>query len=504
MTSIDQLYTELDKTYKLVHFADLGTITDQHGSVFRLLKSLRKDSFDPDERIVFYSSYKPSQLILDHLQLAASKIDISNWFIMVCGPEDITIQLHQANKKFGYDEVDISWYPSVINTTIDINKNGIYPHDTMCFLPFNSLSLDTDFNATPCCKYQGSLGDAKKQTLKEIMVGNEATELRRLFKQGIKPQACQTCWDTEKSGSTSQRQIFLSKFRDVGDLYHVDTPVVRNLSTSPSIICNFKCRICDYRSSSAIAAEDMSFTTDESVKKDLLLRIQDKSLIDINDYFQVVKPVLNEIEDLHILGGEPFLMKNLEGLLEYIIQQEHQQHIKIVTNTNSSVWNDRIVNSLKKFQHTEVLLSIDDIGRRFETQRGGLWPDVNQNIQKWANVQSATFVVKVAPTVNIQNVLYLDQLVEYCQSLNLKMVWCYLEHPQELCIDYITKSAKELIYNKYYNHPESELRNIANRVLASKPVSGQSFINLMNKYDLRRNTSFASTHPEIFQAMSDR
>ena len=502
MTTVEQLHTDLGKTYKLIHFADLSNITDQHGSAFRLLKSLHKDSFEPNERIVFYSSQQPTQLVLDHLQLAASRIDISNWFIMICGPKDIATELQRANSKFGHDDVSISWHSVELDPTNDISDPNIYPHDTMCFLPFNSLNITTDSYVTPCCKYQQYLGNVETQTLEEIMHSPEAVELRRMFKQGIKPSACQVCWDAEAAGSTSNRQTFLTKFQDVADLYHVDDPRVRHLSTSQSIICNFKCRICDHRASSSIAAEDITFADNETVKKQLSLRIQDKSSINISDYVRKIDPVLADIEDLHILGGEPLLMKNLIPLLDHIVQLGHHQHINIVVNTNSSIWNNQIVNQLLKFQHTEILLSIDDIGNRFELQRGGSWIEVDQNIQKWAGLQNATVKVKVAPTVNIQNVLYLNQLVDYCSLHNLEMVWCYLEHPRELCIDNLTTDAKELVYSKYKNHSVEELRAIANRVISTAPVSGQAFLDLMNKYDQRRNTDFYSAHKEIVDAMS--
>jgi hypothetical protein len=82
------------------------------------------------------------------------------------------------------------------------------------------------------------------------------------------------------------------------------------------------------------------------------------------------------------------------------------------------------------------------------------------------------------------------------------MIWCYLEHPENLCIDYMTAWAKELVYNKYKNHPVEELKNIANRVTRTLPVSGRAFIDLMNKYDHRRGTDFTKAHPEIMLAMS--
>ena len=114
-----------------------------------------------------------------------------------------------------------------------------------------------------------------------------------------------------------------------------------------------------------------------------------------------------------------------------------------------------------------------------------------------------TIDVKAAVTVNIQNVLYLDQLVEFFQNLNFDIVWWYLEDPAYLSIYNTTKKVKNLIDQKYHSHTNSELRNIAAGVQLSAPVSGKEFLEYTSKLDNRRGQDFKLYHGELFNAMSD-
>jgi hypothetical protein len=105
--SILTLENELNKSYDVVCFEDLANIATSHGEIFRLFKKYHVREFSPKQKLVFYSSRKIPQFVLDHLQYAASKIDISNFFILVCGPIEIAEKLIIANQNHGHDNTPI-------------------------------------------------------------------------------------------------------------------------------------------------------------------------------------------------------------------------------------------------------------------------------------------------------------------------------------------------------------------------------------------------------------
>lgn len=493
------LKLNLEKKFKIVCFYDLADAMCQHGTIFKIFKQHYKSVFDPNDRLVFYTEHVPTQIVLDHLQRAATKIDISNFFIIVCTPHNIVQPLTLANDKYGNDDVVISNVTYHIQGSKQLVDDAIYPFDTFCTVPFSMLSVGTDSAIRPCCKYAVNLGSAENTSLKDAFNSPLMLELRRDIKQGIKHQHCKTCWDIEGKGNISLRNHFLDKNIEVCDQEWVDQLAIRDLTVSPSNLCNFKCRVCNSTASSRIASEEIKFSKD-------LIEIQElkkyNSQLSSGSLLDKIHQIVDDLKFLHILGGEPFLWKELEALIDQLVSAGHAKDICIEFNTNGSVFPKKIFNKLLAFQSVEILLSIDDVGKRFELQRGGRWDQVLENILQFKNQQSNNVKIKIAPTVNIQNLFYLDHLVEFCDINNLEIVWWFLENPDYLSIDRVTAATKTAVYNKYINHPNVNLQQIANRMHLSPPVSGQAFIDHMTKLDQRRNQDSAVILKEIFDLMS--
>jgi hypothetical protein len=104
-------------------------------------------------------------------------------------------------------------------------------------------------------------------------------------------------------------------------------------------------------------------------------------------------------------------------------------------------------------------------------------------------------------TVNIQNVLYLDELYSWAESTGLRVVLNVLKGPQFMNIDYMTQAAKDLVIEKFQNSSIPELQSIANRVKKSPGSNGEKFIEYMQQLDKWRNENFGLTHKEIANAM---
>ena len=503
MGSLDVLQKHLESQFELICFVDLGDVCSTHSAIFSLLTSVRRASYLPNQRLVFYSSHKPSQDLINHLQLAASRVDISNFFILVCGPTDIKEELNIANTLHGHDSVSMEWTNAELVDTKPLLNFGFYPRTSFCPLPFGSLMVDIPGAVTPCCKFKGTVGNINNNTLNEIFHNDAMSTLRAQMKDGVRPAECRVCWDVENRGVTSLRQHAISKYQDQNDHGWIDHLKIHDVSINPSTLCNFKCRICNSHQSSQITVEELKHATDPTeifYLKDLLkLATQDNSHLE-----KSLEELNYDFEHLHVLGGEPFLLPNLASLLEKVIKSGNSKKMQLEFNTNGSVFSNKIIKLFNQFKKVELLLSIDNIGPRFEIERGGSWPVIKENIFQFSKINSETISVKLVITVNIQNLLYLDEIVNFARQHNLDIVWWYLEYPTYMCIDNVTQSVKDLVYKKYHNHSTSELQKISNRVQSTISVSGQPFINYMNQLDQRRGQTFSQTHSEIFEAMSDQ
>jgi radical SAM protein with 4Fe4S-binding SPASM domain len=502
---IENLKRQLLQQFNVICFEDLAGLRQKHRTIFDLFKLHRKDRFEDNDRLVLYSAYEPEQDFLDHIQRAAARIDISNFFILIVCPFDVTEKLYNSNQKFGYDSNVIQSMIYKLEDTEILNKTNFYQIDSICPFPFGHAHIDYNGDVAPCCKFQGRLGTSQDSSLGDIFDGDFAKSIRNQMLSGQKPKECSTCWHNETAGTTSFRQLALHKFGDILDQEWLDDPKIRDINWCPTSICNFTCRICNFRSSTSIATEEIKFSKDPDFKQ--LVKGTTKETNDTVRIKNTIQNIaqLDDLEYLHILGGEPLLWPQLQELIDRLTQNELAQNIIFEINTNCSVYPDQqIAFIIQQFKQVEILLSVDNVGTRFEIERGGKWEDILENIKKFVSLKSPTVTVKLATTINLQNILDLDDIIDFADTLGIEILWWYLERPTFLCIDNATEHTKHLVFSKYSTHPEPELRKIAHRVLTSVGSDGSEFLEYCHKIDQRRGQSFCSSHQEIYESMGGR
>jgi len=502
---IANLKSQLSQQSNVICFEDLANLKQKHRAIFDLFKLHRKDIFEDNDRLVLYSAYEPEQDFLDHIQRAAARIDISNFFILIVCPFDITEKLYNSNQKFGYDSSVIQSMIYKLEKTVISPITNFHQIDSICPFPFGHVDVQSNGEVTPCCKFQGKLGTLQDASLSDIFDGDFAKSIRSRMMSGQKIKECSTCWHNETAGTTSFRQLALHKLGDILDQEWLDDPKIRDINWSPNSICNFTCRICNFRSSTSIATEEIKFTKDPDFKQ--LVKASIKETNDVMQIKGVIQNIaqLKDLEYLHILGGEPLLWPQLRELVDRFTENKLAQNMTFEINTNCSVYpSEQIAFIIQKFKHVEILLSVDNLDTRFEIERGGKWKDILENIKKFANLQSSTVTVKLVTTINLQNILNLDDIIDFANTLGIEVLWWYLERPKFLCIDNATEHTKHLVFSKYSTHPEPELRKIAHRVLTSVGSDGSEFLEYCNKIDQRRGQIFSNSHREIYESMGGR
>jgi len=505
MMMIANLKSQLSLQLNLICFEDLANVKQKHRAIFDLFKLHRKDRFEDNDRLIFYSAYEPEQEFLNHIQRAAARIDISNFFILIICPFDITEKLHNSNQKFGYDSTVIQSMIYELEETLPITKTNFHQIESICPIPFGHVQVDSNGDVAPCCKFQGRLGRLQDSSLSDIFNGDSAKSVRSRMMAGQKIKECSTCWHNEATGTTSFRQLALHKFGDILDQEWLDDPKIKDVNWCPTSICNFTCRICSYRASTSIATEEIKFAKDHEFKQ--IVKASVKASNDAILAQSMIQSIaqLNDLEYLHILGGEPLLWPQLQEFIDRLIENNLAQNMTFEINTNCSVYpSEQLDFIIQNFKHVEILLSVDNIGTRFEIERGGKWKDILENIKKFANLRSSTVTVKLATTINLQNILNLDDIIDFANILGIEILWWYLENPKFLCIDNATEQTKHLVFSKYSTHPEPELRKIAHRIISSSGSNGSEFLEYCHKIDQRRGQSFCSSHQEIYESMGGR
>jgi MoaA/NifB/PqqE/SkfB family radical SAM enzyme len=392
---------------------------------------------------------------------------------------------------------------------------------TICMLPWVSIETSPIGTARPCClaideitKPDGTKYDLNETNLTEIYKSEYMQQLRQQFRQGEKPATCNRCWDEEASGRTSKRQHSQIRLKHLADKvdYANDLPdQLWFVDLKLGNICNLKCRICGSWSSSNWAVEEIAYLPGIDKKQHLAYKYLKQGMWPrkTQTFWDNMRELIPNIEYMEFTGGEPFMIEEHFELLRFAVKTGHAKHIDIHYNTNGTQW-PGAEDVWKEFRLVEVAFSVDNIGSRFEYERyGAEWDEVNANIDRFHALRdsSKNFWTQLCLTVNIQNIYYLDELINWATTKNFNNVYFNMLHsPDHMSIANLTPHAKTMVIEKLDNanvpsHYKLELMRIKKYILNSKGSDGREFLEKMQRTDAYRKQNFKDTHLEIAKAM---
>jgi MoaA/NifB/PqqE/SkfB family radical SAM enzyme len=392
---------------------------------------------------------------------------------------------------------------------------------TICMLPWVSIETSPIGTARPCClaideitKPDGTKYDLNETNLTEIYKSKYMQQLRQQFRQGEKPATCNRCWDEEASGRTSKRQHSQIRLKHLADKvdYANDLPdQLWFVDLKLGNICNLKCRICGSWSSSNWAVEEIAYLPGIDKKQHLAYKYLKQGMWPrkTQTFWDNMRELIPNIEYMEFTGGEPFMIEEHFELLRFAVKTGHAKHIDIHYNTNGTQW-PGAEDVWKEFRLVEVAFSVDNIGSRFEYERyGAEWDEVNANIDRFHALRdsSKNFWTQLCLTVNIQNIYYLDELINWATTKNFNNVYFNMLHsPDHMSIANLTPHAKTMVIEKLDNanvpsHYKLELMRIKKYILNSKGSDGREFLEKMQRTDAYRKQNFKDTHLEIAKAM---
>ena len=301
------------------------------------------------------------------------------------------------------------------------------PHDKFCVLPWVSLEASPIGTVRPCCLADDELTDdaGTKFSLltadfASIQDSSAMRQLRQQFLNQEQPQTCRKCWREESAGRTSKRMHTLDRLKH--SITHTDW----SLDAKPLVfldlklgnICNLKCRICGSWSSSQFATEDIAQLPRAEQKKShayTMLRAGAWPR-ENTQFWDQIDQHLADIRYIEFTGGEPFMIDQHFDMLEGMVARGIAGNVEIHYNTNGTHFPERGLAIWRHFRTVEIAFSIDDVGARFEYQRSGAeWAAVCENLDRFRDLReiSPNIRLQICTTVNVFNVLYLDQVAEW-------------------------------------------------------------------------------------------
>lgn len=401
------------------------------------------------------------------------------------------------------------------------------PSDSLCILPWVSLETSPVGTARPCCLAEDEIVDShgnkmtvQDHSLQDIFNSEYMQNLRQQFRRGEKPETCKKCWTEEAAGRRSKRINTQVKFKE--DIKNV--PVLQDtvdnlwfLDLKLGNICNLKCRICGSWSSSKWAAEEIDYLKSQGASREEQRQHTAYQMLkqgawprESRQFWDSLEELLPNIRYFEFTGGEPFMIREHFELLERAVDLGYSKNITIHYNTNGTVYPEELESVWKNFKRVEIALSIDNVGKRFEYERYlANWKTVNENIRKFERLkhESNNIDLQLCFTVNILNILYLDELLEWAADVNFDSYhWNMLHGPEEMSIACLSDDSKTQIVHalkqkKFVGEHQKEVDNIIEMMLNGKSSDNQRLLQKLSTTDQYRKQHLRQTHPELAEIL---
>ena len=488
-----ELTQQLKSQFDLKFICDLSEMSTSPNALFKALNNVYQERYEPNDRIVFYTSHAVPEQLLQHLYETANFLDISNFFILICGPSDIKQLVVSSCENFSHDPVPFNFYPVDLFPVTQKFENSFSLPSTVCAIPWTHLEIQSNGDITPCCMTKElSLGNIKNITLEQAFQNDKLKNLRNELLSGAQPAACQNCWKVEEKKLTSIRMHNIKRLKKDFLTHYLDEPTISTVDIKFNNTCNFKCRVCGSGSSSLFTQEEHKF-------RGIPLVVQD-NWGESEDFINQITSHLPNIKNIDLFGGEPFLIKKFKKVLELAVENDHAKNIRLHYNSNGSIWPEHFLPYWHSFKLVDIHFSIDAIGKQFELERGGNWHEVEQNILKLKSLELPNLSINIMPTISVMNVYYIDQVYDWATKHGFPI---FVSHARGTGFElqYLTQEAKELIIKKFKNHPWDEIQKII-KIIQNLPNSdGQQFQSKTKWFDQIRGESFSNSHPEIAKAM---
>ena len=307
----------------------------------------------------------------------------------------------------------------------------------ICDLPWKHLSVHPHGNCSICCvadhSYLGSQAlVGEDATLNVLNVSTDSIEsivnsdsyktIRKEMLEGKKPLACKTCWDVEESGGRSKRvrdSVFDINFDEITNSDGSIDVDLSNIELRLGNFCNLKCRSCNAESSTSWI-DDYYKLKDKVPLPSNFDKLKKSKwtnydwVEDTEFYNRLIKNSPN-IRQLHISGGEPFLVHKHFYLLEKLVEDNLAKDIDIFYITNGNYNFKKLIpvlDKLNNFRKVHISFSLDDVWERNAYIRKlSNFKLTIDNIKNFLN--NYNFYYTITQTISTYNFLYCEELSQY-------------------------------------------------------------------------------------------
>jgi pyruvate-formate lyase-activating enzyme len=374
---------------------------------------------------------------------------------------------------------------------------------------------------------------------------------RALMLDGKRPKECDYCWKIEDLNKDyiSDRHYKTTdtwawdRFEEIAESKAADNVYPSYLEVSLSNACNFKCVYCSPEISSKWLEEIQQFGPYPISRgaHDLNWLKQVERFpykhSDHNPYIEAFwkwfPDAIKQLKVFRITGGEPLMSKDLWGIFDYITENP-QPNMDLAINTNLCVEKKLIDKFIEKIEAikksvNEVIIftSLESTGAQAEYARFGL--NYDTWLENTERVLDTKTNVAIMTTINILSLPTFNDFIDTIIRLRAKhnndnrknritLTINYLRWPPHLSVKILDKESRIAYAESIKDHCKQYLVQVTPHKNASlyleewdqiqrfcdyliqdedTGASREDFVKFIEESDLRRNTSFSETFPEL-------
>ena len=381
---------------------------------------------------------------------------------------------------------------------------------TSCVMPYMGLAIQNDGDFCACNLNNWSYTNPQQEVLfanKNTLEEAWASPVRKMLAAGLdygKPiSSCSPCTNLEASGKISARQTFNQKFGHLDPL----PSQPRVLIMKPGNVCNLACRMCNPATSTtwyqdayklAKAHDNFVGTQKEYTKQFETIR---SAFNQENPIWDTMEQWLPGLEFFDIYGGEPFLAPGLFKALTAVAKADKSSTVSLQLHTNATVWNPDYLDTLTKYKHVKIGISIDSNVTsqleyiRYPVEADVVWNNLNR-YKDWAG-NHPNIELYICVTLTPLNIFYFDSIKENLNKHGLPVGDNIVYSPTEYDVRHIPISVRKLISEKLTHYPT--LANFLMQTIPGCDVAWPKFWKITKELDTIRNQSFESTFPEFYE-----
>ena len=328
--------------------------------------------------------------------------------------------------------------------------------NTNCILAEQGLHLHNSGRCNSCSDSSlwwkddhGHDMDLTTHTVEEIWNSNSRQDFLAELRNGVEHPNCKKCWQKEKVGIKSKRQISNEVFRP----NNKTTPQYIDLKWGN--VCNLKCRHCNPWTSSKWLKEWYDVDTRNQSYNQYIdeFKSTQQSYHSSNQahFHNKFFEWFSDCKHLMLYGGEGMYVKDIQQMFEYAITEGKANDIDIYINTNGTIYSERWIEIFKQFRSVKLAFSIDGVGKSFDYIRyGASWDSVVENFKKYSATENIqTQIVVTIFSLNVYDSV--DIIYNIFKELNTVPAVNFVYGPEWWDIRILPNDVKQEIYKRNTN-----------------------------------------------------